>query len=96
MFGTEILSRDAHWGKVLVELRAGAKGPFTPSKCVDVLADDAERTCKMTGEHKGPVLLVVHSDGGAATAEARRSANVVDLVYVSALIDEMAAEAVKG
>jgi hypothetical protein len=30
-------------GEVIVELRAGAKGPFLPSKCVDVLADDAER-----------------------------------------------------
>jgi len=79
-----------------VGLRAGAKGPFMPSKCVDVLADDAERTCKITEEHKGPVLLVVHSYGGAATTEARRSANVVGLVYVSVLIDEVTAEAVKG
>jgi len=61
-----------------------------------VLADDAERTCKMTEELKGPVLLVGHSYGSAATTEARRSANVVGLVYVSALIDEVAASAVKG
>ena len=67
-----------------------------PSKCVDVLGDDVERTCKMTEGHEGLVLLVVHSYGGAATTEARRSANVVGLVYVSVLIDEVAAEAVKG
>jgi hypothetical protein len=66
-----------------------------PSKCVDVLADDAERTCKMTEEHKGPFLLVVHSYGGVATGTVRRSANVVGLVYVSALIDEVASEAIK-
>jgi hypothetical protein len=67
-----------------------------PSKCVDVLADDVERTCKMTEEHKGPVLLVVHSYDGVATGAARRSASVVGLVYVSALIDEVASEAIKG
>ena len=65
-----------------------------PSKCVDVLADDVERTCKITEEHKGPVLLVVHSYGGAATTEARPSAKAVGLVYLSALIDEVASEAV--
>jgi hypothetical protein len=50
----------------------------------------------MNEEHKGPVLPVVHSYGGAATTEARRSANVVGPVHVSALIDEVAAEAAKG
>ena len=51
-------------------------------------------TCKMTEEYKGPVLLGVHSYGGAATTEARPSANMVGLVYLSGLIDEVAAEAV--
>ena len=51
-------------------------------------------TCKMTEEHNGPVLLGVHSYGGAATTEARPSANVAGLVYLSALIDEAAVEVV--
>jgi hypothetical protein len=51
-------------------------------------------TCKMTEEHKGPVLVGVHSYGGAATTEARPSAKAVGLVYLSALIDEVASEAV--
>jgi hypothetical protein len=48
----------------------------------------------MIEEHKDPVLLGVHSYGGAATTEARPLANVVGLVYLSALIDEVAAEVV--
>jgi pimeloyl-ACP methyl ester carboxylesterase len=48
------------------------------------LADDVAATRRVVAEHKGPVILVGHSYGGAVITEAGNDPNVVGLVYITA------------
>lgn len=75
----------AHWSKVIVELdRMGYEPVRAVENPLTSLADDANRTRKMIGQQKGPVLLVGHSYGGAVITEAGNEPNVVGLVYIAA------------
>ena len=75
----------AHWAKVIPRLsKMGYSSIYAVENPLTSLADDAERTRKMTAQQKGPVLLVGHSYGGAVITEAGNQPNVVGLVYIAA------------
>lgn len=75
----------AHWAKVITELnRRGHRALHAVENPLTSLADDAERTRKMTAQVDGPVLLVGHSYGGAVITEAGDLPNVAGLVYIAA------------
>ncbi|MHC2527554.1 pimeloyl-ACP methyl ester carboxylesterase [Rhizobium leguminosarum] len=75
----------AHWGKVILELaHRGYQSVHAVELPLTSLAEDAERTCKMVAQQKGPVLLVGHSYGGAVITEAGDQPNVAGLVYIAA------------
>src|SRR5436190_23115273 len=48
------------------------------------LADDVAVTKRVLATHKGPVLLVGHSYGGAVITEAGNDSKVAALVYITA------------
>ena len=48
------------------------------------LSDDVAATKRVIAEHKGPVILVGHSYGGAVITEAGNDPSVVGLVYIAA------------
>ena len=48
------------------------------------LSDDVAATQRVIAEHKGPVILVGHSYGGAVITEAGNDPSVVGLVYIAA------------
>jgi pimeloyl-ACP methyl ester carboxylesterase len=75
----------AHWSKVIVQLsKMGYDAVSAVENPLTSLPDDAERTRKMVAQHKGPVLLVGHSYGGAVITAAGNQPNVVGLVYIAA------------
>lgn len=75
----------AHWSKVIPLLAAkGHQALYAVENPLTSLKDDAERTGKMIDQHKGPVLLVGHSYGGAVITAAGNRPNVVGLVYIAA------------
>jgi len=75
----------AHWAKVILQLnKLGYPDVHAVDNPLSSFAADVERTRKMIGQVKGPVLLVGHSYGGAVITEAGNHPDVVGLVYIAA------------
>lgn len=73
------------WRGVYDELTARGYRVSIVQNPLTSLADDVAATRRVLARHKGPVMLVGHSYGGAVITEAGTDPRVAGLVYVSAL-----------
>jgi hypothetical protein len=74
----------SHWRHVIPSLHAKGYRVRAVQNPLTSLADDIDRTTKLTASLDGPTLLVGHSYGGSVITGAGRLPNVVGLVYVAA------------
>jgi pimeloyl-ACP methyl ester carboxylesterase len=74
----------SHWRHVIPTLDRKGYRVFAVQNPLTSLADDVDRTRKLTEAQDGPTVLVGHSYGGEVITGAGHAPNVVGLVYVAA------------
>lgn len=82
------------WSEVITRLQAAGYKVTAVQNPLTSLADDVASTRRVLERQDGPVILVGHSWGGAVITAAGVAANVVALVYVSALAPDAGESAV--